>query len=646
MTIERKMGMGIAGQPSGGAANVADVFSTYLYTGTGANRSIVNGIDLAGEGGMVWIKSRGASDNNYVTDSERGVGKQSITDLANDEYVLSNVITSLNSNGFDLGNYADTNGNSNTYASWTFRKAPKFFTCLTYTGNGVAGREISHGLAGPVGMMFVKATSVGNGWNGYHTSLGNGKSITLSSSNAAYTSSTAWNNTSPTDTHFTVGTNTNANSNGVTYVAYLFADNTAEDADEQMIKCGSVTGNSSATQDINLGWEAQYVLYKSTSVSGGWYIWDSMRGFLGGANNGDGHPLFANATSPEFNNDDAGLLPTGFQVADAFNTNGATYIYMAIRAPMMKEPESGAEVFKTVARTGTGSAIDVPCGFVTDTTLITSRNKIGTGNVDVFDRLRGANKLVATNLASAEVSDTTTVTNFDLMSGVTLGTGANGRVNYTYSSTFVNYFFKRAKGFMDCVAFSGTGANRTVAHSLGVVPEMIWVKCRSTGYGWHVYSGALGNTKYLKLADGDGASTASASWNNTSPTASVFTVGTGAEVNTNAATYISYLFASLDGVSKVGSYTGNGSSQTINCGFAAGARFVLIKRTDASGDWYIWDTVRGIVAGNDPHLSLNTASAEVSDDSIDPANSGFSVNQISATNINVSSGTYIYLAIA
>lgn len=110
---------------------------------------------------------------------------------------------------------------------------------------------------------------------------------------------------------------------------------------------------------------------------------------------------------------------------------------------------------------------------------------------------------------------------------------------------------------------------------------------------------------------------------------------------------VAYLFASLAGISKVGSYAGNGASQTINCGFATGARFILIKRTDAAGDWYVWDSVRGIVAANDPHLSLNTTAAEVTtDDSVDPDASGFIVNQVAATNINVSGASYIFLAIA
>ena len=108
-----------------------------------------------------------------------------------------------------------------------------------------------------------------------------------------------------------------------------------------------------------------------------------------------------------------------------------------------------------------------------------------------------------------------------------------------------------------------------------------------------------------------------------------------------------YLFASVPGVSKVGSYTGNGSSQTINCAFTTGARFVMIKRTDSSGDWYVWDSARGIVAGNDPYLALNSTAAEVtSNDSVDTDNTGFVVNQVAASNINVNAATYIFLAIA
>lgn len=101
----------------------------------------------------------------------------------------------------------------------------------------------------------------------------------------------------------------------------------------------------------------------------------------------------------------------------------------------------------------------------------------------------------------------------------------------------------------------------------------------------------------------------------------------------------------VDDVFSAYTYTGNGGSQTINCGFTTGARFILIKRTDSTGDWFVFDTVRGIVAGNDPHLSINKTAAEVTtDDSIDPDTAGFIVNQVAATNLNATSATYIYLA--
>jgi hypothetical protein len=112
-------------------------------------------------------------------------------------------------------------------------------------------------------------------------------------------------------------------------------------------------------------------------------------------------------------------------------------------------------------------------------------------------------------------------------------------------------------------------------------------------------------------------------------------------------TYVAYLFASAPGVSKVGSYTGNGSSQTINCGFTAGARFFLVKRTSATGDWWVWDSARGITAPADPALALNNAAVEVtSTDSVDPTGVGIIVNQDATTNINVNGATYIFLAIA
>jgi hypothetical protein len=131
------------------------------------------------------------------------------------------------------------------------------------------------------------------------------------------------------------------------------------------------------------------------------------------------------------------------------------------------------------------------------------------------------------------------------------------------------------------------------------------------------------------------------------PTATQVYIGTNDIVNKSAATYVAYLFATCAGVSKVGSYTGSGTTKQIDCGFTGGARFVLIKRTDSTGDWYVWDTARGIVSGNDPYLLLNSTAAEVtSTDYIDTYSAGFEISSTAPAAINASGGTFIFLAIA
>lgn len=115
--------------------------------------------------------------------------------------------------------------------------------------------------------------------------------------------------------------------------------------------------------------------------------------------------------------------------------------------------------------------------------------------------------------------------------------------------------------------------------------------------------------------------------------------------NLSGSTYVAYLFASCPGVSKVGSYTGTGATQTINCGFTGGARFVMIKRTDSTGDWWVWDTARGMVAGTDPRSLFNNTNAETNANWVYTATTGFQIVTSDAT-VNASGGTYIYLAIA
>ena len=196
------------------------------------------------------------------------------------------------------------------------------------------------------------------------------------------------------------------------------------------------------------------------------------------------------------------------------------------------------------------------------------------------------------------------------------------------------------------VTYTGTGAAATIGHGLGKAPSMIITKQRNGTWNWMSYHSALGATKYLYLNATDAQATDAQTYAS-APTSTVWSVGTNAQINGNTSTYVSYVFAEVAGFSKFGSYTGNGSSQTINCGFSAGARFVLIKRTDSTGDWYVWDSARGISSSNDPYFLLNSAAAEVTTTNyVDTDTTGFKVTAAAPAALNASGGSYIFLAIA
>jgi len=650
-------------QAAGGSAglDITDVFSTYLYTGTGATQTITNGVDLAGEGGLVWFKKRDAVYNHVLQDTARGAGVDLYSNLnvAEINYSGSYGISSFNSAGFSLvGAGTATNVSGGSYVSWTFRKAPKFFDVVTYTGTGSA-QNISHSLDTTVGSIIIKRTDTTSDWAVYHrsnTAAPETDYLALNTTAATADLNTYWNDTAPTSTVFTVGTNAVVNASAGTYVAYLFAHNNADggfgpDADQDIIKCGSYTGNGSATgPEIDLGFEPQWVMVKGSTSVTGWPIVDNMRGMT--VDGTTDSILYANLNVAEDTSGRFTPKPDGFQVRSPsswVNTSGQTYTYMAIRRGPLAPPAAGTEVFKAALHNGDlGYEQFIPSGgtgFPVDLLISAARKWSNQGNKYFINRLADTRSMTSTS-AAAEVfgPDLPIATLSGYQDSIRIGSA--GEIN---GSTWpnVDYFFRRAPSFFDVVAYTGNNvAGRTISHSLGVAPEMIWVKKRSGMESWAVYHNLYGGTHLARLDQAGAFGSNSNVWDNTNPTASVFTVDTDTEVNQSGETYIAYLFATLAGVSKVGSYTGNGTSQTINAGFTAGARFILIKRTDSAGNWYVWDTVRGVIAGNDPHLSLNRDWEEVTtNDSIDPDSSGFIVNQ-AYPSINVTSATYIYYAIA
>ena len=634
------------------AVYVEDVFSTYLYTGNGSTQTITNGIDLSGEGGLVWLKNRTASygENHALYDSARGIGSNLVyKDLSTDStYGQSDKSTvglsALNSDGFTvISSNNQFNNSAYTYASWTFRKAEKFFDVVTFTAAaGAYSATVNHSLGSTPGCIIVKCTSSGGAvgdWNVWHRSLASDKALVLNSSSAQNAPGTNW--ITANSTSFSV--NGSLPTDNATYVAYLFAHDAGGFGDagtDSVVSCGSYTADGSGNFSVELGWEPQLVIFRDSSAAANWEIIDNMRGF----SLTNCLRLFPNLSNAEGGAGGPYLIPsaTGFRMVGSASTPGATGIYIAIRRGPMKTPESATEVFDV--ETFSSDPATVTTGFPVDMIMNTRRD--GTpSNAAVVDRLRGSTTSASRWLETSNTDSESIGSGF----GWDLDSNTGWKVAGAWGTNpQVGWSFRRAPGFFDVVAYTGTGANRTVSHNLGVAPELIIVKRRNTsGAFWAVQNFANGATKGLYLNGTEAAFTTSSYWNNTSPTASVFTVGTNSEVNGSSNTYIAYLFATLAGVSKVGSYTGTGTTLNIDCGFTAGARFVLIKRTDSTGDWYVWDTARGIISGDDPYLLLNSTAAEVTNtDYIDPLSSGFQITSTAPAAINASGGSFIFLAIA
>jgi hypothetical protein len=632
---------------------IENLFSTYLYTGNGSTQTITNGIDLDGEGGLVWIKPRDnpyGATNHFLRDTIRGGLNVIFSNTTAAGNTLATGLT-FNSNGFTTNSTSDDNyGN---IVSWTFRKQPKFFDVVTYTGNFTAGREIAHNLGSVPGMIIIKSlTDDGYPWRVYHQSLGPTKFLALNYTNEEgdAVSANMWNSTAPTDSVFTLGNHITVNSSSPsTYVAYLFAHDAGgfgDDAEQNVISCGSFVAPSSGTVSVTLGYEPQWILFKSATSSDNWFIFDTMRGWTASGNAPALSPNLSNDESPK--SDWLSINSTGFTMPTGIFASSDNIIYIAIRRGPMKTPEAGTEVFSPISRTGTGGAVSITgVGLTPDMTL---RKRSGTssfGDWPLQDRLRGPSANLFTNLTNDEASvPTVQVTSFD-MDGATYTDNA---YNNTAGIQYINYFFKRAPGFFDVVAYSGDNASsRNIAHNLSASPELIMLATRTTTNLWPTYHKDLPDPNptypsFLRL-NTNGGINSSGGYYAATPTESVFTIG--GDLNASGQSYIAYLFATVAGVSKVGSYTGTGADLNLDCGFSAGARFVLIKRTDSTGDWYVWDSARGIVAGNDPYLLLNSPAAEEPNtDYIDPLSSGFTVTSNASSTVNVDTGTYIFLAIA
>jgi hypothetical protein len=314
--------------------------------------------------------------------------------------------------------------------------------------------------------------------------------------------------------------------------------------------------------------------------------------------------------------------------------------------------------FNTVLFTGNSTARSITgVNFSPDWVWI--KNRSGTSNHFLMDSVRGGNKTLLTDVTDAEYTGTY-VTSFD-SDGFSIGSTSINVSPYTYvswswrgsdssavsntSGSITSTVSANTTSGFSIVSYTGTGANATVGHGLGVAPRMIIFKSRNSVTSWPVYHASIGATQFGALSSTDAWSSSSLPFNNTTPTSSVFSLGTSG--GTNSTSMIAYCFAEVKGFSKFGSYTGNGSTDGtfVYTGFKPA--FVMIKRTDSANNWVIYDTARDTFNKTSKYIYANSSQAEVNDtvDYIDILSNGFKP-RATWGGINASAGTYIYMAFA
>ena len=302
--------------------------------------------------------------------------------------------------------------------------------------------------------------------------------------------------------------------------------------------------------------------------------------------------------------------------------------------------------FQTTLYTGNGSTNAITNSGNSDLQpdWVWIKKRSATENHALYDSVRGTTKTLYSNLTEAEYTESTSLTAFG-SDGFTLG--ADGIVNAN-TGTYVSWNWKEsATAGFDIVSYTGNSSVRTISHNCGAIPKMMIVKKRSDGDNWSVYHQGTGAGNFTILNTTAASAGSSTMWNNTTPTASVFSLGNKGEVNANGQTFIAYLFADIKGYSKFGSYTGNGNANGtfVYTGFKPA--FVILKESTNTQSWMLYDNKRLGYNDGEKYFIVNTSAAETinSDYHLDFLSNGIKIRG-DTNDINRSGGTYIYMAFA
>ena len=428
---------------------------------------------------------------------------------------------------------------------------------------------------------------------------------------------------------------------------------------------------SNFAEDEDTGINSANVHYIGRWINGGQFF----DGYLAEVNFVDGTAL----TPASFGETVQGIWTPKDTSGLTFGTNG---FHLTFKDDVVSEG------FNTVTYTGNDSANSISgIGFSPDFVWLKQRN--AAENHFLTDSVRGAGLHLRSDATTAESDNSATFTSFDGDGFSLTGSGSAAAQINDDGDTYVGWCWEAGgaptadnsagagatptagsvkidgsnlssalggsiaatrlsanttKGF-SVVTYTGTGSAATVAHGLGATPKWIMIKNRGVATFFDVYHASLGATKYLRLTNDSAEIDNSNVFNDTAPTSSVFTVATVNDVNASGNTYVAYCWSEISGYSKFDSYTGNGSSTgpTVTTGFAPA--WVMVKRTDSTGDWQILDNTRNVVNPGGRALYANTTAAEDSGNSTDFTSTGFQIKNTYGTS-NADGGTYVYMAFA
>ena len=535
---------------------VDDVFSTFLYNGTGSSHLLNSGIDLLAEGGLVWSKRRNGAYSHVLIDTVRGADKYVLSNTDGNQQTIASSAPSFNNNGFTVNSSRnDLNNSSGTYSSWQFRKAPGWFTIKEYTGTG-STQSISHDLGSIPGAIFIKCTSNSYNWAVYHRGANGGTNpwdyrLSLDR-DVAESATDLFGDTAPTNSAFTVGTGEETNNNGATYIAYIFAGGESTAANAYSVSLDG-TGNINNTDYLWTDESSNYTPGTSDFTLEYWFNQDS----------GDTQALVE---------------------GDVTNQWG-TYTTAA-----------GLHKYRTLN---------------TDRLTSTSTLALGQWHHVAIVRSSGTTRMYINGIQEGGTYSDTTDYTFDR---ILIGLRVDG--SYDFGGKISNVRFVVGTAVY-------TSSFRPPTEPLTNITNTKLLCCNTAASAW--------------------------SGNNTSATVGTVTAFQGAAASSDSPfdDPAGFVFgdAGDQNVIKCGSYRGSGSAGLeINLGFEP--QFLIIKRSNATKNWTMFDNMRGIATdGNDAFLYPNLSDTEsATGDQLDLTPTGFKI-KVTGAILNGSGDTYIWMAI-